>query len=438
MATQIDGVVRNGTLLIGFTIDNHTTSIVGDPASLQDFADSHDIAGVVNPDATLLFLDELTTRITEEVEDEGATLDRLEARPEAGYFHVSGAVSKSSGTVNFSFHLVPQMFHTRPGAYFPAHPRNVRVKPQTWAALEFRIEAVSTDVDRSWWVVVLEVFTGILTVGLAVMVIESFVAAAADSFSGKLNAAKPGSASNRVRRTVPPAGGISVRIAVDRFDISRDGIFVGISIASKPSPDAVTGPILLPSTYADDRLRYHLRMPSGAFAHDPALRVAWRVEDRTSAQIVVNSDGRAAGRLSVEFTPSQSAGATDFTISVRAYRQLDTQITEVAGESVNLHIRGPLPPQTYVRWRSQVANPQVRLDPATDTWDYTGHAQVRRWSEWHRTDQPCLVVNAENRFRHEVETADVFPFPIRLLESHRKGLCPYCFFGGPAGLHASL
>jgi hypothetical protein len=438
MATQIDGVVRNGTLLLGFTIDNDTQTIAGSPPALQDFAGSHDIAGVVNPDATLLFLDELNTRITEEVDDEGATLDRLDAHPEAGHFRVSGAVSKSSGTVNFSFHLVPRMFHTRPGASFPAHPKSRRVNPQTWAALEFRIEAVSTDVDRSWWVVVLEVFTGILTVGFAVMVIESFVSAAADSFSGKLHAARPGSASNRVRRTVPPLGGIGVRIGVDRFEISPDGVFVGISIAAKPSPDAVTGPVLLPSTYAGHRLRYHLRLPSGVFADDPALRVAWRVEDRTNAHTVVDSDDRAAHRLQVEFTPESSAGATDFTITARVYRQLGTQISEVSSRSINLHIRGPLPPQTYVRWRSQVKNPQIALGADGETWNYTGDAQVRRWSEWHRTDQPCLAVNAENRYRHDFETADALPFPMRLLESHRKGLCPYCFFGGPAGLHASL
>jgi hypothetical protein len=438
MATQIDGVVRNGTLLLGFAIDNDTATIVGSPPALQDFAGSHDIAGVVNPDATLLFLDELNTRITEEVENEGATLDGLDARPEVGHFRISGAVSKSSGAVNFSFHLVPRMFHTRPGASFPAHPRSRRVNPRTWAALEFRVEAVSTDVDRSWWVVVLEVFTGILTVGFAVMVIESFVAAAADSFSGKLNAARPGSASNRVRRTMPPPGGIGVRIGVDRFDISRDGVFVGISIAAKPSSDAVTGPVLLPSTYAGQRLRYHLRLPSGAFAHDPALRVAWRVEDRTNAQTVLESDGRVANRLQVEFTPAASAGATDFTVTARAYRQLGTQITEVTGWSVNLHVRDQLPPQTYVRWRSQVKNPQLALGADGETWNYTGDAQVRRWSEWHRTDQPCLAVNADHRYRHDFETADVLPFPMRLLESHRKGLCPYCFFGGPAGLHASL
>jgi hypothetical protein len=30
-----------------------------------------------------------------------------------------------------------------------------------------------------------------------------------------------------------------------------------------------------------------------------------------------------------------------------------------------------------------------------------------------------------------VEEADWLPFSLRLLEKHRTGLCPYCFYGGP-------
>jgi hypothetical protein len=63
---------------------------------------------------------------------------------------------------------------------------------------------------------------------------------------------------------------------------------------------------------------------------------------------------------------------------------------------------------------------------------------VNRWSEWHRTDQPCLAVNAHERFRYDLETANRLPFSLRLLENHRKGICPYCFYGGPAGINANL
>ena len=420
----MQGKIRNGLLLLGFNIDNDTTTIIGDPEALVDFAGGNDIAGAINAAASKEFLDELNEKMTAAVEDEGATLDRLDVTPKNGFFFVDGAASNDDGTVNFTFHLVPQMFHTRPGAHFAAHPKSYRVKPQTWPALEFRIEAVTTDVDRSFWTIVKEVVFGILTAGLGLLYAEQVISATAGAFSSQLQSAKPGSATARVRRTVAPRGGVGVRIALDQFDISPVGTLAGISVHSIPTSAAVLGPSLLPENYTHERVRYHLRLPSGAFERDPALRVAWRVEDRTHGLIVVNVDRPATGGLEVDFVPSASAGASDFSITARAYRQLGVQVTEVASESVNLHLRGPLPLQTYVRWRSQVNNPQIQLGADGETWSYLGNKQVLRWSEWHRTDTPCRAVNAANRYRHDFETADVFPFPIRLLESHRKGCAP--------------
>jgi hypothetical protein len=423
-ARTVKGKVRNGALLLGFNIDNDTTTIIGDPEALQDFAGGYAIAGVINADATVVLLDALNTRMVSAVEDEGASLDRFRVTPKSGYFYVDGAASNSDGTVNFTFHLVPQMFHTRPGAFFPSDPTSRRVKPQTWAALEFRIEGVETDVDRSFWTIVKEVVFGFLTAGLAVLYAEEVISATAGSFSSQLQSAKPGSATARVRHTIAPPGGVGVRIGVEQFDISPTG--------------AILGPKVLPSDYAHDRVRYQVRLPSGAHESDPALWVHWRLEDRTNGFLLVNDDRPARGRLRLEFTPSTSLGASDFVVVARVYRLLDVQATEVSTQSLNLHLRGALPLAAYVRWRSQVRNPQIKLDPVRDTWSYQGEAQVRRWSEWHRTDAPCHAVNATHRYRFELETADRLPFPLRLLESHRKGLCPYCFYGGPAGTNPEL
>jgi len=148
--------------------------------------------------------------------------------------------------------------------------------------------------------------------------------------------------------------------------------------------------------------------------------------------------GSAAGRLRFHFSPAMFT-ATDFRIVARLYRQLGPNVTELGTESVNLHMRGPLPPGAYTRWRSiGVRSPQVTFDEATDTWTFHGDSEVRRWSEWHRTDAPCLAVSAPAKTRYEEETADRLPFSLRLLENHRGGLCPYCFFGGPAGVNAAL
>ena len=105
---------------------------------------------------------------------------------------------------------------------------------------------------------------------------------------------------------------------------------------------------------------------------------------------------------------------------------------------MNVHIRAALPPRAYVRWRWQGSNPQLVVDEASDTWSYNGEVRVNRHSEWHRTDAPCRAVNAPARYRYEFEEADRLPFSLKLLENHRKGLCPYCFYGGPGGVNPSL
>jgi hypothetical protein len=441
LATSVDARVRNGVLLLGLNVEDDSGSIVGDAGALVDFARSNDVAGVVNadPGAMALMLDNLHTQMLTAIEDAGATLDRFSVSPAAGYFKVRGAASKSSGTVNFSFRVVPSMFHSRPGTVFHYLPKSRWVNSRTWAALGFHIEGVHTDVDRAWWVIVFgEIVFGLLTVGLSTLYIEDLVTAAGKDFSGRVEAAKPGAPAARVRRTIPPAGGVGVRIAVDQFEITTAGTYIGISVRATPTPAALLGPTSVPGTYAGDVLRYLMRLPSGASDVDPALRIHWTLEDRTNDVVLVDEDSPAAGRLRFDVSPAMFADATDFGIVARLYRRLGPNATELGTESINLHLRGPLPPGAYIRWRSGVKNPQITVDEATDTWTYRGEAQVSRWSEWHRTDAPCRAVHAPARYRFEVETADRLPFPLRLLENHRGGLCPYCFYGGPAGVNPAL
>ncbi len=431
--------VRSGVLLIGLNFTDATHALVGNAEGLQDFARSNDVAGVVNPNAVDVMLDDLHRRIVDGARAEDATLDRFSVRARNGFFYVSGAVSKSEGTVNFTFRVVPSMLHTRPGASFPYARRPRFVHSRTWPALEFRIEGVETNVDRSWWVILFgEVIGGILTVGLSILYIEGMVSAAAASFGGQIAAAKPGAPVARIRRTIPPPGGIAVRIGLDQFEITESGVFVGISVRPKPSPAVLFGPTTVPATYRNDVLRYILRPPSGVAGNDPALRIRWTLEDRTNNVVVQDSDGPAAGRTRFEFSPASFPTTTDFGVVARLYRQLGVGVTELGTQSVNVHIRSALPPNAYVRWRWQGSNPQLIVNEATDNWAYLGEVRVNRYSEWHRTDAPCRAVNARARYRYELEKADRLPFSLKLLENHRKGLCPYCFYGGPAGINPNL
>lgn len=437
-ASSVRARIRDGALMLGLNCSDDTHTLNGDPGLLHDFAVNHDVAGVVHPDAVDILLDHAHTSIVEGVAAEDATLDSFSVRARNGHFRISGAASKSAGTVNFSFRVVPSMFHTRPGAYFRYEFKPVRIRSRTWPALGFHIEDVETDVDRAWWVVVFgEVFLGILTLGLAIFVIEDIVQATAANFSAKVKAAKADAPVARIQRTDPPPGGIGVRVGLETFDITESGVFIGISVQDRPSPSKLLGPTVVPATYRNDVLRYILRSPSGIAEIDPALRVRWVLEDRTNNLVLQDIDGPVEGRLRFEFSPGSFA-ADDFRVAARLYRQLGVVETDIATHAVNLHVRPALPPGAYVRWRWTAETPQMVVDSVSDTWAFLGKRAVFRYSEWHRTDAPCHAVNATSRYRYEIEQADRLPFSLRLLENHRKGLCPYCFFGGPAGTNASL
>jgi hypothetical protein len=438
-STEILGRVRGGVLLIGLNYTDATHHLMGNVDALQDFAGSNDVAGMVVPDAVDIMVDKLHTKLVEGVVAAGATLGGFQVRPRDGYFLVSGTASKSSGSVNFSFRLVPSLFHTRPGAYFQYLEKPRWAKSRTWAALEFSISDVLTDVDRSWWVVLFgEVIVGILTVGLSTLYIEGLVSASAGAFAGKIESAQLDAPTARIQRTVPPPGGISTRIALERFEITESGVFIGVSVRAKPTPAKLLGPTIVPETYRADILRYIMALPSGVAGSDPALRMRWTLEDRTHNVVLQNLDGVAVGRLWFEFSPAAASTATDFAIVGRLYRQLGVSVTDLATLSVNLHMRAALASSAYTRWRWQGTNPQVGVDQATGNWVYNGERRVDRWSEWHRTDAPCRSVNVQARYRYDQENADRLPFSLKLLENHRKGLCPYCFYGGPAGVNPKL
>jgi hypothetical protein len=437
LATSVMARVRPGVLLLGLNVGSDSDPIVGDVEALADFARGNDVAGVVNPAATALLLDDLHTRMVTDIEANGASLEQFSVTPAAGSFQVSGRASKSSGAVNFSFRVVPILFHRRLGKVLSDYPKR-RANERIWAVLGFRIEDVHTDVDRSWWVVILEVFVGILTLGMAVLYVENLVSSAGRAFSAQVKAAKPGPPAARIRVTVPPPGGVGVRIGVDQFEITSAGTFIGISIRATPTPAALLGPVSVPSTYASDVLRYLRQLPSGESVADPALRIHWTLRDRTNNTVLAEQDGPAATQLRFEFSPATFPGAQTFQAAARLYRRLGANVTELGTESVDVHLRGSLPPAAYLTWRTGRPRPRVTVSEATDEWLYLGETTGLEWSKWHRTDAPCRAVNARSRSRFDIMTADRLPFSLRLLEDRRGDLCPYCFYGGPAGVNSKL
>ncbi len=389
-SAEILGRVREGVLLIGLSYGDETHDLHGNVDALQDFAGSNDVAGAVAPEAVDIMIDKLHTKLVEGVEDAGASLSGFQVRPRNGYFLVSGRASQSSGSVDFSFRLVPSLFHTRPGAFFQYLEKPVRAKSRTWAALEFSITDVETDVDRAWWVVLFgEVILGILTVGLADLYIEGLISAAAGPSPAR---SRPRKWTDRRRASsgrCRPPGGISTRIApravrdrrVRRLHRHHGALQADAGEAARA--DRAAGDLSERRGCATS----WRRLPVWRTAIR-ALRMRWTLQDRTNNVVLWDQDG-AGRRAAVVRVLPRLRRRDDFTITGRLYRQLGVAVTDLSTLSVNLHMRAALAPSAYTRWRWQGTNPQVGVDQETGNWFYNGEKRVDRWSEWHRTDAPC-------------------------------------------------
>ncbi|ADV80903.1 hypothetical protein [Terriglobus saanensis] len=446
----ISSVAVDGALLLGFAVesDSPTGPLQGDVTALTDFAGSFALAAFVNPLAAPLFFSDVQDALSSAASSQGATLDTgsLSVTLADGHAHVTGKLDATGGTLNFSFDILPHMENfSGPGAEWVAYttehwvddPRVRLVKPRSWPALWFTTGNAQSEVDASWWVDALEV----LTVGFLLLVFLPKFSNAEGSFDNKVDDRPPNAPYPRVQHTAAPAGGIVLRIALDSFELAADGISVGVHESAKPTTIAVTGPAIIPSSYATEVLHYTLRLPSGALPADPTLRVAWTLTDATSGVVLASEDDKVADPSpGFEFQPSSFVSTSKFEVQGRLYRLFGTETADVGSAATSLQVRGALAPAAYVSWRAQSVKPRVGFDTTSGLWQYGGDAHVQRQSKWHRTDAPCQAASKGVNYagRYEPQYANTLPFHLKDLVQSRQVLCDYCFFGGPAGTNARL
>jgi hypothetical protein len=427
-----------GALMIGVDVPVGQQATSGDPVLLRDFAGNNDIGLYINDVVVPLMLQESEQRIEAEIAAAGATLEgKLEITNEEGRFRVRGRASVSQGAANFSFAVVRQMLHTRPGASLFTLKGPMVVKSRTWPALSFRATDASVDVDRSWAVIVGEVVAGIISLGGFTVVIEAFISGLAASIAADINAAKVTERGPiaRVRRSGDPV----TRTAIEAFDIHEDGVFVGITSRLQITPPLVSGLKTIPRNFANRTIRYDVRLPFDARQDDPFLHIRWTVINVESGSVMLNDDNLALNRLTFQFNPASFGAQTNrFAVVCRVYRTLGPFVTELLNETFRLDIGPPLAPGAFVRWRYDVKNPQVALNASTEAYSYVGDQVVRRWSKFHRTDKPCRMAREQSRYTYSTEVLDDLPFPIHDMAGNRYRLCDYCFFGGPASSRSSL
>ena len=450
--------VTGSALLLGFDIDTVDVTgqrvvTAGTASELTDFARGNSLAAVVSATAVPVFLQQVQTQVGEQVAESGASLDELNITAQAGRFHVAARASNTEGSANISFDLTPVLTAWIPGARFVARPhcavadKTISVNPRVYRALGLTTSNVNVDVDPATWVVIVSILA-IAVNPIIPLIVFDMARNTAQNFEADIANARTGSAAPRVQRLKPlRAGGPVIRIEIADFEITALGLYIGISVRPEPLPGALIGLTSIPRNYRRQRLVYQVRLPLGVELDDPRLHIRWTVLDNTG-QVLISDDGVAAGRETFTLVPDTAGpGQPELGVGVRVYRALGAQATDVLNDSLTLTIRGPLPPQAYVRWYHTLSTLQVSFDEEAAEWTFQGERDFRRHSKLHRTDQPCAnvpphildgpgvgsVVNDNG-----VLTFNTLPFPLEHLQLRRSELCDFCFYGGPAGLRPSL
>ena len=434
--------VVQGALILGLNVDNGEVATQGERDQLHDFAGDNHLAFVINRDIIPAMLRKSEAEVRATVAQQGVTLGPLTITPEAGRLRVTGRGSMTGGAANFSVALIPVMTYTLPGAFVWTSRARVPIRARTWRALTFAPTDISIDVDRASLLVAFEVVFGILTGGWFPAVVELIIQETIRNITGQIQSTDVNTHGPLplVRRIGPlRPGGPTTRIAIEQFEIGTEGIFLGMTSRLETKAPVVSGLKSLPRNFAHRTIRYDVPLPVGARADDPFLRVRWTVVNLDTNSILLNEDDVALNRLSFSFAPAVlDENSNRFAVICRVYRMLGPSATELLNQTIRLDVGLPLEPDTYVRWRYEVSNPQIAFDDEAKTYSYLGDAGVRRWSKIHRTDKPCRSVSRRSHWLVSFESFDELPFPIHTISDNRDRLCDYCFFGGPGSVRSSL
>jgi hypothetical protein len=459
--------VVDGALVAGFNVENFTApwsppgqtggiTLNGDAFALEAFADPYDIAVITNPEALPIVLAGVEQQLVAAVGPD-RTLASLTLSAGHDQFDVSGSITETAAVATFSFSIVPHMDAERPGGLINS-PDNgslhikikpISIAPRSYAGLWFSAVDPKIDISFDWTDAVLAALGFVLIepgliflVPIAFFTIAQMLADAADEFRASVTSANAGAPVACVHHvTSSTLDNVLLRIALEKFSISPDGPFMGVTVTPKLSPPALVGPQAIPANLRTQALKYSVRLPIGVVADDPYLHIQWTVIDPANGTVHVNSDGLAKDRTSFTVTPEQVApGLVGYDVGCRVYRTTGLATTDIFEDVVHLVVTPLRSSPVYVRWTVTTPRPTVGLDPTTG-WHGGWHLANRR-STIHRLDR----VNSPNDPRCQARASrganlaylDQLPFAIIDIDKHRHELCDYCFYGGPAGLRETL
>ncbi|MEW8403721.1 MAG: hypothetical protein AB2689_28895 [Candidatus Thiodiazotropha taylori] len=443
----------NGVLNIGIDLLQGTYGTVGNPQDFEDINQGLSFGIASNSDIWLLVLeadilegDDNAGRIgiRQQIQNAGAVLDDFTMTMGSGFIRIEISASNDYGSVESTFDVVPKL--RRPATYTDlgddelGYPNVISTpaRDELW----FDIENVNVSLNVVWWITLLEVVSGILTVGIVAMIVEAFK----DMFQRNIEASlyQDNNLSFKL-------GDLDGRI--ERFEFHTDSTNIGISIAteyhtpliypswSEPRPIYYTI-IDVDERLLDRELRFSVRLPHTAHINDPYLRIAWDVRRTDNNVSILTVDGRES-EIALPGLPT----ASNLIIRCRVYRILWNPPIEIFQGNFTVYFRDRIDQShPYVRWRHYVAVPDVSVDAQGNSTTEGYHVKFRH-SKIHRTDFPerCRMVsryslNTPNGFRPppwrppEIQYLDALPFSEQEIITRRDELCDYCFFGGPTSI----
>jgi hypothetical protein len=444
-STTTRHVTVEHALVIGLDVSTDEITTHGNVGLLGDVSAGNNVGMWTRPSVVPLAYPDVRSEIQKQVDAQDATLDEFSLTVEEGWFLVKGKASKTGGSVNFSVHAVPRL--VRPGECFEwdeEFGEHFEYCTPTREELWFDPEDVVVDIDRDWWVVLLEALGGVLTLGIGVMIAEAFIGMIRGNITSGINQNTPTRAERNQDFTINGVSRPPMRLRIEEFECHAEGIFVGLTITPQFWAGKLDGP---PHISAEESLvesvRFRLDLPPDALESDPELRVRWVVRRTDTNAILVSSDTATAGRLALSFdkTSVPFLELSELSIEARVYRTLGAGTEEIFYKIQSLKVSDYVDrSHSYVQWFHQAAVPLVRVEP-DGSHRVLGLQIVGRRSAVHRTALPgrCRMLRHYSLQKllppdwrgFTLEYLDDLPFPLEDLVANRSKVCDYCFFGGP-------
>jgi len=444
-STTAHHVVVDEALVLGLDISTGGVVTHGNTSLLIDSSGGNDIGMWTRPSVVPVAYADVRQKIEEQVAAAGATLDSYQLRVEEGWFHVSGSASETGGSVNFSIHAVPRLI--RPGEHFEwdeEYGEHFEYSTPDREELWFEPQDVVVDVEKDWWVVLLETVGGILTVGIGVLVVESFVDMIQGNVTSGINQNTPTRAERNQDFIISGVSRPPMRLRIEEFECHDEGVFLGLTITPQFWAGSLEGPSIITAEEAlVETVQYRIDLPPDTMEDDPELRVRWTIRRTDTNAILISSDTLALGMLGIGFnnTTVPFLQIDSLSIEARVYRTLGAGTAELLYEIRYLNVVDYVDrTHPYVQWSHQAMVPVVRVEP-DGTHTILGNHLVGRRSAIHRTALPgrCRMLRRYSLTKifppdwrgFPLEYSDSLPFPESELLPSRSQVCDYCFFGGP-------